>query len=68
MYPLVSLQALLFGGGSLVVSLLAGWRGNRVARFYALAWLSFWILFVAGPHRLLPLRIHPASLRPGDGG
>ena len=45
MYPLVTLQLLLFGIGSLTVSVLAWWRGNRVARFYALAWLSFWILF-----------------------
>ena len=46
MYQLMSLQVLLFGVGSLAVSLLAWWRGNRVARFYALAWLSFWLLFV----------------------
>ncbi|MEI7909344.1 MAG: 7TM-DISM domain-containing protein [Verrucomicrobiota bacterium] len=45
MYPLVTLQLLLFGVGSLTVSVLAWWRGNRVARFYTLAWLSFWILF-----------------------
>ena len=45
MYPLVILQVLLIGVGSLAVALLAWWRGNRVARFYALAWLSFWILF-----------------------
>ncbi len=45
MYPLVILQLLLFGVGCLTVSVLAWWRGNRVACFYALAWLSFWILF-----------------------
>ncbi|MEI8045176.1 MAG: 7TM diverse intracellular signaling domain-containing protein, partial [Verrucomicrobiota bacterium] len=46
MDPFVILQVLLFGVGSLTVSLLAWWRGNRVARFYALAWVSFWVLFV----------------------
>ena len=45
MDPFVILQVLLFGVGSLTVSLLAWWRGNRVARFYAMAWLSFWVLF-----------------------
>jgi len=124
MFPLVISQVLLCGGGALAVSLLAWWRGNRVARFYALAWLSFWLLFtitqlqyrawlpllilpelqailgvaigvtlfflamadrafsaapparrfkqypqtLVCPHRLLPSRIHPASLRPGAGG
>lgn len=46
MDPLMILQVLIFGVGSLAVSLLAWWRGNRVARFYALAWVSFWVLFV----------------------
>jgi signal transduction histidine kinase len=46
MDQLVILQALLFGVGSLTLSLVAWWQGNRVARFYALAWLSFWLLFV----------------------
>ena len=45
MDQLVILQVLLFGVGSQAVALVAWWRGNRVARFYALAWLSFWILF-----------------------
>lgn len=44
MQPLVLLQTLLFGAGSLVVALVAWWRGNRTARFYALAWLTFWVL------------------------
>ena len=45
MNPLLLLQALLLGAGSLAVSLQAWWRGNPVARFYALAWLVFWALF-----------------------
>jgi signal transduction histidine kinase len=45
MDPLLLLQALLLGAGSLAVSLQAWWRGNSVARFYALAWLVFWALF-----------------------
>ena len=62
MYQLMSLQVLLFGVGSLAVSLLAWWRGNRVARFYALAWLSFWILAVITHLQYrawLPMRILP---------
>ena len=46
MDQLVILQVLLFGVGSLAVSLLAWWRGSRVACFYALAWLLFWVMFV----------------------
>ncbi len=45
MNPLLLLQAMLLGAGSLIVSLQVWWRGNPVARFYALAWLVFWALF-----------------------
>ena len=40
---LVILQALLCGVGSLGVGVVAWRRGNRVARFYVTAWLSFWV-------------------------
>jgi signal transduction histidine kinase len=46
------LQVLLLGVGSLTLALAAWWRGNRVARFYTLAWLSFWILFVISQFQL----------------
>ena len=62
MYQLMILQVLLFGVGSLAVSLLAWWRGNRVARFYALAWLSFWFLAITTQFQYrawLPMRILP---------
>ncbi|MEI8043906.1 MAG: 7TM diverse intracellular signaling domain-containing protein [Verrucomicrobiota bacterium] len=62
MYQLMILQVLLFGVGSLAVSLLLWWRGNRVARFYALAWVSFWLLFVITQLQYsawLPMRILP---------
>lgn len=40
-------QALAWGALSLAVSLYAWIKGNRIARFYALAWIFFWILFGA---------------------
>jgi signal transduction histidine kinase len=39
------LEALLMGGWAMAVATLAWWRGNRIARFYTLAWISFWLVF-----------------------
>ena len=66
MDQLAILQVLLFGVGSQAVSLVAWWRGNRVVRFYALAWLSFWSLLSA--HGIdFELSVSGDSDQPGPG-
>ena len=45
MDQILMLQISLLGMCSLAVSMRAWWQGNRVARFYTLAWLSFWLLY-----------------------
>jgi signal transduction histidine kinase len=43
---IVQFQALALGGFSMCVALVFWVRGNRVARFYFLGWVVFWVLFV----------------------
>lgn len=44
-YFIMVLQLLMFGFGAMVLALVSWWQGNRTARFYFLAWFSFWIWF-----------------------
>lgn len=43
---IVQFQALALGIFSMCVALVFWMRGNRIARFYFLGWVVFWILFV----------------------
>lgn len=44
-FPLFVSHQLLLGAAALLVALVAWRRGNRVARFYALAWVVFWVCY-----------------------
>ena len=46
MVQMVQFQSLLLGVFAMSVAMVSWIRGNRVARFYFLGWLAFWILFV----------------------
>ena len=45
MNQLLLLQACVIGAGAMSMAGWSWWRGNRIARFYALAWVVFWLQF-----------------------
>ena len=47
MNQLLLLQSFLIGAGAMSVAGWCWWRGNRMARFYVLAWLVFWLQVLA---------------------
>jgi signal transduction histidine kinase len=49
----VLLEVLLLGAGSLALGVVAWLNGNRVARFYTLAWLPFWAALAASIFQFL---------------